>query len=80
MAKKEKKKIADFQQALQQNIKEAVGEDQSSADGLSELKISQRIWKQFSSMAQKNNISHEKLAEIALEHFARSEKIWFSDK
>ncbi len=80
MAKKEKKKIADFQQALQQNIKEAVGEDQSSADGLSELKISQRIWKQFSSMAQKNNISPEKLAEIALEHFARSEKIWFSDK
>lgn len=78
MAKKEKKKIADFQQALQQNIREAVGEDSSSADSFADIKINQRTWKQFANLAQKEGVSPEKLAEIALEHFVRTKEVWFS--
>lgn len=80
MAKKDKKNIADFQQALQQNIKGVLNEDTSSSDSPIQIDINEKTWKKFSSLATKQNTDPQKLLEVALEHFVRMEDIWFPKK
>ncbi len=80
MAKKEKKQITAFQQALQQNIQQAVGgEDSASVQRHTNVELRQAVWQRFARMAQRRGVPPEQLAEVALEHFVRMEEQWFTE-
>lgn len=74
---KEKKKVLDFREALKQNVREAVEQSETSIEAQINVMLNESTWQRFVSLAKRNKLPAEKLAQLALEHFIRLEKMWF---